>query len=120
MSQNNLQELNDVLFDTLRKVKDGKMDPKQVNAVVAVSNSIISNTKTVMQACKMAKTEIPSGFFGVEKSPMQITEGPAGQSKYQELDFALAIGYDNVAKAVGDLGNKVFRKRFETWKNNRS
>lgn len=43
---NDLNRLNEVLFETLEGVKDGSVDEKKAQTIVNIGNSIVNNAKT--------------------------------------------------------------------------
>ena len=108
---NNLNELNEILFDTLRGVRDGKIDEKKATAVTNVANSIINNCKTQLSAYKLSNGKAYKENFGA--LPEAQKEGNTYELKN---DFALQLGYKNVSQAMEKLGKNEFEKQFSEWK----
>lgn len=48
----NIGTIYDVLFETLEKVKNGEMDPKQAKAITGVTSAITDTAKLELQAMK--------------------------------------------------------------------
>ena len=49
-----LNELNEILFKSLKKVEAGEMDATQANSVIGISTAIINNGKLHLNAYKLA------------------------------------------------------------------
>lgn len=110
--KNNLTELNNILFETLRGVKDGSIDDKKAQTVTNVANSIIHNTKTQLNAYKLTKGMAFREEFG--KAPKELK----GKDVYdQKSEFAQYKGYDNITEAISDLGKADFENQFKSWIN---
>lgn len=129
-----LNELNDILFDTLRKAKDGNFDPNQAKSVIGISNSIISSGKLQLEAFKVANSAgfpkimgLPEGNHapqlpqagavmkeqseaegnGVDTKSADSEEKKelAKQNRHEAmLHFALEEGYKNTASAIAEMG----------------
>lgn len=56
---NNMKTLYDSLFETLQKVKDGDMEPKQAKAVTQVASAITDTAKVELQAMKEMQYDSP-------------------------------------------------------------
>jgi hypothetical protein len=111
MSENNLSNLNDVLFDTLRKLNENKISTDKAKSIVDVSNSIINNAKTQLTAFKMVKGKTaPPTIIGLPSSTGSSVS--PGDNYEQMSDFALKLGYENVASAIATLGKDKFKTRF--------
>lgn len=109
MSKNNLNELNDVLFETLRGLKDGTVKEKEATAVTNVANSIINNCKTQLMAYKLSKGRAYSNNF-------EAIEIKKPESEYrQKLEFSLSRGFNNVAEAISEIGKAEFDRKFKVW-----
>jgi poly-gamma-glutamate capsule biosynthesis protein CapA/YwtB (metallophosphatase superfamily) len=111
--ENNLTELNDILFSTIRDLKEGKIDEKKAQSITNVGNTIINNAKTQLQAYKLTKGKAYRDSFGT------LTEATGGSvdqpNKHtQMLEFALQSGYNSVADAFSKIGKADFMKKFET------
>lgn len=118
MGSNNLNELNAILFDTLRGVEKGSIDEKKANSVIGLSNAIINGAKVQLNALKAAgRKNIAPEFFSIEakaSGPKTVDLGEMDKHK-QMLMFSLEKGYDNVAAAMASLGKDNFNKEFESW-----
>lgn len=107
----NLNELNTILFETLRGVKDGTIDDKKANVITNVSNSIINNAKTQLSAYKLTKGVAYSETFG--KPSQKVLES---KDKYEQMnEFAMMKGYDSVSQAMEKIGKNEFNKLFSNW-----
>lgn len=109
--ENNLGELNSILFDTLRSVKEGKMDEKKAQTIVNVGNSIINNAKTQLSAFKVTNGKTDVGTFG----KLQIKPSAEGSVFDNQLEYSISIGYDSVAKAMDGEGKFEFKEGFNSW-----
>lgn len=105
----NLNDLNDILFDTLDKVKSGQMSEKQAQTVVNVGNSIINNAKIQLQAFKLTKGKTAMSLLTPNKDPkMKLPEKGINNRSEAALQYALAEGYKNVAEAIAVMGKSKF------------
>ena len=117
---NDLNQLNEILFSTLKDVVDGKTDDKKAQAIVGLSNSIINSGKLQLNAYKLAKAQKAPEMFGLEQGPPHEVAQIAEKDKHsQMLNFAIIIGYGNIASAMKDMGKETFEKRFKTYKENK-
>jgi len=120
-NENNLVELNDILFDTLRDVKAGEMDLDRARRVVNVSSTIIDNAKVQLDAFKFTNGSVFTDFFSETKNiehnkekgeyyNKQITPG----EKYDRMnDYATKKGYKSVTDAMNKMGKSKFLQAFE-------
>ncbi|WP_416440413.1 hypothetical protein ACH3O9_11185 [Leeuwenhoekiella sp. A16] len=109
---NDLKELNDILFDTLRGIKDNSVDVKQANAVIGVSNALVNNAKVQLQAMKLSGGKTPPKFLSIEAGP-QTTNF---KNKHEAMTaYAQNIGERNVADAISKHGKKDFEKGLKEW-----
>lgn len=118
---NTLNELNEILFENLRKLDSGAIDTKQATAVVNISNSIINNAKTQLAAYKL--TSDPKALSAVARTDKtQLLEKKADKKEKvieniegydSQLTFALSIGYKNVAEAIAVLGKTEFLRQYK-------
>jgi len=116
---NDLNQLNAILFSTLKDVVDGKTDDKKAQAIVGLSNSIINTGKLQLNAYKLAKAQKAPEMFGLEQGPPHEVAKLEGKDKHaQMLNFAMFSGYDNTAQAIKELGKETFEKRYQTYKSN--
>lgn len=109
MKNNDLNGLNDILFDTLRDLKDGGIDEKRATAVTNVANSIINNAKTQLTAYKLSKGKAYRENFGT------LPEAKKGDTYELKNDFALHMGYKNVTEAMDKMGRGEFEEQFKQW-----
>lgn len=114
MSKNNLQELNEILFETLRGVKEGKIKVADAKAINEISGTIINSAKVQLDAIKVTKGGKGAAFFGIKG----IGPGPTAEDDTYELKkkFAQEQGYDNVAAALKGMGTWEFENEFKKWK----
>lgn len=109
--ENNLNSLNEILFETLRGVKDGTIDDKKAQTITNVSNSIINNAKMQLNAYKLTKGVAYSETFG--KPSRNVLESG---DKYEQMnEFALLKGYTSVTEGMSKLGRAEFTKEFNEW-----
>ena len=107
---NDLNELNSILFDTLRGVKDGTIETMKANVVVGISNALVNNAKVQIQAIKLTGSKKPTRFLGVQAGP-EITE-----DRHQNMTiYAKKMGYDSVTEAINNEGKDDFVNSFEQW-----
>ena len=124
MENNNLSELNNLLFETLKGVKSGSIDVKRAQTVTGVANSIISNTKLQLEAFKITKGKAFASEFSSTRKPIEVTESPtpklpAKDVYNQKNDFAIYSGYKNVTDAMDNLGGAAaFDVAFNKWLKN--
>ena len=112
---NDLNELNSILFDTLRGVESGKKDVKQANAVIGISNALINNAKVQLQAIKLSGRKGSPDFFSLPE-PSSEEKGSRANDKHDlMMQYAVEIGCDSVAHAFGKVGKDQFIKDFESW-----
>jgi hypothetical protein len=113
---NDLNKLNDILFQTLQDVQDGKIDEKKAQIIVNLGNSIVNNAKTQLSAFKATRggTGVPLLPSGEEADRPKVLgtdmkvftmRRPAA-----EQEVAAQNGYKNVAEAVVAMGKEKFRK----------
>jgi hypothetical protein len=107
----NLNDLNDVLFETLEGVKSGKMSEKQAQTVVNVGNAIINNAKIQLQAFKLTKGKTAMSLLSPNKDPkIKLPEKGVNNRSKAVLDYAIEKGYKNVAEAIAVMGKTEFDK----------
>ena len=114
-NNNNLSNLNDILFDTLRGVKNDEIKPDKAKAIVNVSNSIVSNAKAQLEAFKMTKGRVdPPKLFGTKiESSLLIAQGDT----YDQMEeYAKKKGYRNITEAIAKMGKDGFNIAFENYR----
>lgn len=112
-NNNNLQTLNDNLFELFNQVKDGKIDIEKANTMVGISNTIINNAKVQLQGIKQFH-ELGYEPNITSNSTVKKLVGDIYDRKFQ---FALSIGHQNVADAVSKLGKEQFEALFSKYQN---
>lgn len=121
---NTLNELNEILFENLRKLDCGEIDAKQATAVVNVSNSIINNAKTQMAAYKLTSDRGVMGAIG--QSVPQLTQSSTKRATsisekasvrtitaHDRLTFAKELGYTTIADAIKNKGSWHFEQQLK-------
>lgn len=107
---NDLNELNSILFDTLRGVKDGTVDSKNANAVIGISNALVNNAKVQLQAMKLAGQKQPTNFLGID--------GPKNHNRYEaSAEVAKKEGFKNVSEAIKAFGKQTFNEIVDDYLN---
>jgi len=109
----NILELNQELSSAFKDLKEGKIDAAKAQALVNIGKEITNNSKLLLQAAKMAKNPNIAGLV--------IGEGKAKELEYEDAyqkktDFALKLGYRNLAEAVSKMGSSEFEKKFNELK----
>lgn len=120
--QNNLKELNDVFFDTMRGLIDGSVDDKKANTVATLGTAIINNAKVQLQGYKLTNgrtniSALPQGEQ-VPVKKQQLNSTPIRISKKEDeaqLQYARSLGYENAAEAIVTLPKGKFLADFNTW-----
>lgn len=116
---NNLNELNEILFDTLKKVQAGEFDEKKAGAVVQLSNSIINNGKLQLSAYKFANSGKAPEMFGLPEKPkdkpLQISDKKKLDRHQGMLKCAQEYGHRSVADAIAKEGKKEFELMYKEW-----
>ena len=105
---NDLNELNSILFQTLRGVSSGEVDTKKANSVIGLSNALVNNAKLQIQAMKLSGQKRPTKFLGI---------GEAGHSDRYTASATLAEshGFGNVADAVKHFGQSEWNKMVDNY-----
>lgn len=129
---NNLSELNNILFNTLRGVEQGTVDEKKAQTIANLGNTIINNAKTQLQGYKLTggRTSITALPQKDEKTPLKTALGAVeagrvgfGSEKIKlpkntydrQMMFAETLGYKSPADAIGEMGKKDFLDKFYVW-----
>lgn len=120
--QNNLNELNDVFFNTMRGLVDGTVDEKKAKTVATLGTAIINNAKVQLEGFKL--TGGRTTISALPQSEAAITSKPEAKqpalpiSKKEDeaqLQYAKFLGYKNVAEAIVTLPKGQFLQDFRTW-----
>jgi hypothetical protein len=107
---NDLNELNTILFETLRGIKDGNIDTKQANSVIGISNALVNNAKVQIQAMKLTGGKKAPEFVSLPETPVKY------KSKHEAMTvYAKEIGQKSVADAIADSSKEDFNKGFMQW-----
>lgn len=113
---NNLNELNEILFDTLRDLKNDKIDAKKAKAITNVGNSIIDNAKTQLAAFKATDGAAYQNSF--TRLPPSDSKQPIAKGLFdQKLEFAKEQGYKSLGEAFAKMGKLEFESEFNKWTN---
>lgn len=109
--KNNIEGLNEVLFDTLKGLNSGDVSVSKAKAIVDVSTAITKNASLQLQAFKLSKGKVaPPSLLSGQKVRATINSN----NKHEQMtEFAVSIGYDNVTEAIGDLGKFEFETKFK-------
>tara|TARA_B100000949_G_scaffold222871_1_gene224819 strand:+ start:148 stop:489 length:342 start_codon:yes stop_codon:yes gene_type:complete len=106
---NNLSELNNILFDTLRDVQEDKIDSKKATNITNLSNTIINSAKTQLAAYKATKGQAYGKTFGLLSDPADTKK-----NKHELMyHHAQELGYKSVADAIKELNPEGFKKSFQ-------
>lgn len=131
--KNDLNELNSVLFDTLRGVKEGTMDTQKAVAISKVGASIINNAKTQLLAFKLVKgVKLNVEVLGGKVSDMHmpnpaaslgegivINKPKVSMSKKDlvtlKTEYAASLGFSTLGKALVSMSKMDFNTGFNEW-----
>ena len=112
---NDLTELNNVLFTTLKKVESGELDDKKAQTIVNIGNAIVNNAKIQLSAFKLTGGKTNISLVGANKnSALRLANGRNNRSDFA-YDFAFHKGYKNVAEAVSVMGSHKFNKELDEY-----
>jgi hypothetical protein len=117
MSANNLGSLNDTLFDTLNKLKNGTIKLEEAKAINDIGSTIIHNAKLQLEVIKVTKNlnDTAKSTFGIEQT-VTIPMLNEAKSLYDyKLEFSVYKGFKNIASCMSDLGTAGFDGEFRTW-----
>ena len=109
--KNNIDTVNEALFDTLKKLQTGDIKIENAKAIVEVSTAIAKNSSLQLQAFKLTK--------GKTEAPKTLLEGKVyatsknGDTHSQKTEFAQSLGYKGVVEAIEDLGSYKFNQQFK-------
>lgn len=111
--QNNLNELNEVLFSTLRGVVDGQIEEKKAQTIANLGSTIINNAKTQLLGYKLT-----GGKTGVDVlAPIEVEQLAEGDtkplavpsSKYdQQQAYVKHMRYESIAHGLAKEGKDEF------------
>lgn len=113
---NDLNRLNEVLFETLEGVKDGSVDEKKAQTIVNIGNSIVNNAKIQLSAFKITGGKTGMSLMSKNDDPTLriINKEDVGRSK-AAYDFSAELGYKSVAEAIAVLGKYEFNKKLDKY-----
>lgn len=109
--ENNIDIVNDALFDTLKKLQTKQIDIPTAKAIVATSDAIVKNAALQLQAFKMTKGQIAAPK-ALTSSKIFLTKG-SDDVHAQKTEYAQSLGFKDVTEAIGKLGSYDFNKRFK-------
>lgn len=131
----NLNDLSNVLFETLKGIQEDNIDHAKAKSIVEVSNSLINNGKLQLQAAKYMNVEHSPEFFGLpEKQEKEFDPTKAIAQKKQaekpknphkaknlydaKLSFANAVYESTPGKVISEIGSEQFEREFKQWMEN--
>ena len=109
----NILELNQKLYETLEGLESGKIDAKKADSIVNVANAITNNTKLLLNVAKTAKSQNMAQLLLGSETAKEIE---CRDIYEQKTDFAVSLGYDNLASAIGRIGKEEFEQKFKNRK----
>jgi len=112
--ENNLNDLNNTLFETLRGVKNGSVKREDAKVINEIAGTIINNAKVQIDALKVTKgMGNQAKLFGVDHQG-NIPELP--EDAYQlKVEFSIYKGFKNVGDCMASLGKHLFDSDFNKW-----
>ncbi|MDO6808102.1 hypothetical protein Q4603_05765 [Zobellia galactanivorans] len=114
---NNLNELNSILFETLRGVVKKEIDPKEAQTVVNVASAITNNAKVQLSAFKMTGGAAPVEAIGYDDGQVEKYKKIRMSRSDAALAYAKEHGYKNVASAIGAMGSTEFNRGVDRYLN---
>lgn len=115
MENNNLQSLNEKLFETLDKLSKGTMKKEDAKVVNEIAGTIINNAKVQLDAIKVTRgLGSQAQIFGVQSTAGVAVIGSNSLYDYK-MEFAIFKGHKNVAACIAELGNVRFDSEFRVW-----
>ncbi len=108
-----LNDLNEMLFDTMEGLKNGSIKTETAKGITEAAKTIVGNAKVQLDALKMLKGQgvITPPVLGMPTTTV-ITAG--SKDKHTQMaEFAVMLGYSGVIDAFDALGKDNFIKRFE-------
>lgn len=111
---NTLNDLNNILFDTLRGIQENTVTPEKAHAISALSNNIINTAKTTLAAYKMTNAKVGvQHLIGLPEPSETIKQS---NDRFQQMnEFALLKGFKSVTDAMDKLGKPGFDRAFKLW-----
>ena len=111
---NDLNKLNDALFDTLEKVRKGEMRIEKAQTVVNLGTTIINTAKVQVAAFKLSKGQTSIALLGRNNDePIAIGNVRDLENTIVAQELAKEKGYINVAEAMIAYGKERFLKEVE-------
>jgi hypothetical protein len=116
-AQNNLNELNSIMFDSLRKFRDGSIDFEKLKGVQMIAGTIIQNAKVQLDAVKSLSGKPVKGIdvdvLGVSM-PIALNDSERKPDIHElKLAHAQRLGYKNVSEAIAAMTSWKFDKSFQ-------
>lgn len=107
---NNLNELNTILFDTLRGVKNGTINASQAKNITNVSVVIVNSAKVQLDMYKATKDKTVSPvFFDSTVKQIKIL----GNNIYdRKASYAKQLGFASATEAIDELGQEKFNSDY--------
>lgn len=114
--ENNLLTLNDRLYETLDKLKEGKIKKEDAKVINEIAGTIINNAKVQLDALKVTKgLGSQAAIFGVKSLEGAPKIGSKSLYDYK-IEFSISEGYNNVAQCISACGGNVsFDIKFKNW-----
>jgi hypothetical protein len=106
-----IDAVNDVLFDTLQKLQDNKIELPKAKAIIDTAGAIAKNASLQIQAFKITK--------GKTAAPKTLVKGKVfatignGDVHSQKTEFAQSLGFKGVVEAIEDMGSYKFNDKFK-------
>lgn len=109
--QNSIESLNSVLFETLEKLQNDKIEVSKAKAIIETSTAIAKNVSLQLQAFKITK--------GQTQQPTALSAGKiyvtanSSNTYDQKTEFAKKLGFKDIPEAIDALGVYKFNKKFK-------
>ncbi|MDZ4049267.1 MAG: hypothetical protein U1D54_03885 [Limnobacter sp.] len=84
-NDNTITGLRDIMFDTLRGVKNGTIEIDKAKAINDTAQTIINSAKVEVEFLKATGSPASTGFIGGDNKMKEITNTPTG-TKVVEKD----------------------------------
>lgn len=144
--ENTIDQLNQVLFETLEKAKNKQVDESHVRSITSISSEILKSAKlqfdyhkykdgaTTVNLISSKNNEASAELLGSKKESTpkvyknsDFTKAQEQYSKGEELtDYekkcivANDLGFDTVGKAISELTLNVFNKKISEFFNTKN
>lgn len=123
-NENNLTELNSILFNTLRGVQNKTVKHEDADTIAKLGSTIINNAKTQLNAYKLTggRTELASITRAIpepKKISSQVKKEKTvtlpGNTYDRQMQYALELGYRTPGAAILDIGKNDFLSGLNAW-----